>query len=275
MSDPESIVTVTQAHIVQGLKALGIVPCDVVMVHSSLSSMGYVGGGADTVIDAFLEAVGPGGTLVMPTLCRKDKELRFETWNIATSPSDVGKITETFRLRRGSVRSDHATHSVAAIGPRAVEIIQGHKRARGRPGPWGDAAFAKGSPWQNLYDLDARYTFLGVNLRVNTMRHFIQSVLVERALNRAPARKRKALTSEVKGWCTGGVWPDYNAVEMQAHHEQVGLIRRATIGRAEVLMLHAKEMVDEELRVFESRPEDWFDEAFLAWYRECGVSVGR
>ncbi|NOZ20997.1 MAG: AAC(3) family N-acetyltransferase [Planctomycetes bacterium] len=275
MGNPKSTVAVTQDHIVRGLKELGIVPGDVVMVHSSLSSMGYVGGGADTVIDAFLEAVGPDGTLVMPALCRADKERRFETWNIATSPSDVGRITETFRLRPGSVRSDHATHSVAAMGPLTGEITRGHKHARGRPGPWGDAAFAKDSAWQKLYDLNARYTFLGVNLRVNTMRHFIQSVLVERALTRAPADRRETLTAEVKGWCTGGVWPDYSAVEMQEHHERAGLIHRTTIGSAEVLMLHAREMVDEEIRVFEARPEDWFDEAFLAWYRECDSTTRR
>ena len=112
-------------------------------------------------------------------------------------------------------------------------------------------------------------------MRVNTMRHFIQSLLVERALARAPAAERGDLTAAVKGWCTDGVWPDYKAERIQNHHEEAGLIHHARIGDADVLMLHARQMVDEELRVFESCPEDWFDETFLAWYRRTGSNKGR
>lgn len=266
---------VTARDIVRGLQDLGIRPGDVVIVHSSLSSMGHVVGGADTVIDAFLDAIGPEGTLVFPTLCQKDKERRFETWNIRTSPSDVGRITETFRLREGSIRSDHATHSVAAMGRLAVEITQGHRLAKGRPGPWGDAAFANDSPWQKLYDLNARYTFLGVTMRVNTMRHFIQSLFVERALERVPASQREALAAQVRGWCKEGAWPDYAAQKMQEHHERKGLIHHARIGEAEALMLHAQEMVDEELRAFESQPGDWFDEKFMKWHEQVRSAAGR
>ena len=54
--------------IVRGLGELGLRPGDVVLVHSSLSSFGYVEGGADAVIDALLDAVGPEGTVMVPTL---------------------------------------------------------------------------------------------------------------------------------------------------------------------------------------------------------------
>jgi aminoglycoside 3-N-acetyltransferase len=254
--------------IIAGLKPLGIRNEDVVMVHSSLSSMGYVVGGADTVIDAYLEVIGPSGTLVMPTLCQKDKERRFETWNIATSPSDVGRITETFRLRPGVIRSDHATHSVAAFGPRAVEITAGHKTAGRRPGPWGEAAFGHGSPWEKLYELDARYVFLGVTMRVNTMRHFIQSRIVEDCLNKVGHTRRPEFLARVQGWHTLGVWANYDDTKMQERLESLGLIRFAAIGSATVRMLNARELVDHSRRILESEPERWFDPNFLAWYRE-------
>ena len=59
---------VTKATVVEGLRRLGLGPGDVVLVHSSLSSLGVVLGGAEAVVDALLEAVSPGGTVMVPTL---------------------------------------------------------------------------------------------------------------------------------------------------------------------------------------------------------------
>ena len=56
----------TQLDIVNGLKALGLEQGAVVEVHSSLSSLGYVEGGAPTVIKALIEVVGEQGAVVMP-----------------------------------------------------------------------------------------------------------------------------------------------------------------------------------------------------------------
>lgn len=50
--------------IVAGLQNLGLRRDDHVIVHSSLKSLGYVEGGPDAVIDAVLETVGPGGTML-------------------------------------------------------------------------------------------------------------------------------------------------------------------------------------------------------------------
>ena len=57
----------TQSEIQQSLKDLGLGPGDHVLVHSSLSSLGPVEGGAVTVVDAFLDVLSPEGTLVVPT----------------------------------------------------------------------------------------------------------------------------------------------------------------------------------------------------------------
>jgi len=260
---------VTKADTIAGLRAIGLRSGDIAMAHSSLSSMGYVVGGADTVIDAFLEALGSAGTLCMPTLCQKDKERRFETWNIATSPSDVGRITETFRLRPGVIRSDHATHSVAAFGPKAVEITAGHKTAGGRPGPWRDAAFGHGSPWEKFYELNVRYVFLGVTMRVNTMRHFVQSRIVEDCLTALSLEHRVAFSARIQVWYSPGVWPNYDDSKMQERLDALGLIRSVTIGAATVLLLQARDIVDHSRRILEAEPERWFSPDFLTWYREA------
>jgi len=267
MGDPT--IRVTKEHIVMALWSAGILRGDTVMFHSSLSSMGYVVGGANTVIDAFLEAVGPTGTVTVPTLCQRDKERRFETWDIQKSPSDVGTITEVFRLHADAIRSDHPTHSVAAIGARASELTRDHRAAQGRLSPWGDKAFAIGSPWDKFYRWNASYVFIGVDFTINTMQHYIQSLIVERALELVPVERRKNLASEVAGWLKDGVWPYYDDTRMEVQHRAVGFIRYGKIGSATLRHIYARNMVDDALRELESRPEKWFDEAFLNWYRHA------
>jgi aminoglycoside 3-N-acetyltransferase len=100
------------------LRALGLAAGDRVVVHSSLRA---IGAGADETIDAFLDVLGPGGLLVMPTFTY------LAPW---TGPSRTGALTEVFRQREGVVRSRHRTHSVAALGHGAHELVAGHE-ARG------------------------------------------------------------------------------------------------------------------------------------------------
>ncbi|MFW5866632.1 MAG: AAC(3) family N-acetyltransferase, partial [Armatimonadota bacterium] len=122
-------VQVTREDVTRAAREIGITPGDTLFFHSSLSSMGHVIGGPDAVIDGFLDAVGPEGTVAAPTLCdweAHEQHLVFERWDPTTSPSFVGAITERFRQRPDAIRSDHATHSVAAIGARAEELTAGH-----------------------------------------------------------------------------------------------------------------------------------------------------
>jgi len=136
------MTTVTKNDILKTLTELGIKNGDLVHFHSSLKSMGHVEGGPDAVIDAFLEAVGPEGTVAVPTLSQKNFERAYEDWTL-DRPSDVGLITETFRLRKEAKRSDQATHSVAAIGRLAEYITADHGRSGLRRGIFGGAQHSR------------------------------------------------------------------------------------------------------------------------------------
>ena len=219
--------------------------------------MGHVVGGADAVIDGFLDAVGPSGTVAVPTLCQRNADRRFDIWDILQSPSEVGHITEVFRLRPEAVRSDHATHSVAAIGARAVELTRGHATAHGRPSPWGDAAFAAGSPWDHYYHWDAGILFLGVDFNVNTMMHYIQSLIVERAVAGVPEATRARLLDRVQGWRKPGVWPHYKDAAMEPARREAGLIRYGQVGSATLRHIRAHAMVDQAIALLEAEPERW------------------
>ena len=63
----QRIEPLDRATLVRDLTRLGVPRGGLVMVHSSLRSLGHVAGGAETVVDALLETLGPEGTLVVPT----------------------------------------------------------------------------------------------------------------------------------------------------------------------------------------------------------------
>lgn len=140
-------MSLTQAEIAGDLRRLGLPAGAVVALHSSLSSLGPVDGGADTVIDAILDALGPDGTLVVPTFtyCFKGYPAGG-VFDHQHSPSQTGLITETLRRRREAVRSFHPTHSAAAIGPLAAEITRDHLEATplGQNGPFHRVALHDG-----------------------------------------------------------------------------------------------------------------------------------
>lgn len=111
---------VTQADIAAGLRRMGLRAGDRVMVHSSLSSLGNVEEGAYAVIDAFLEVLGPDGTLMFPTF----NHGLVEVFDVRETRSYNGRITETFRHMPGVLRSNHPTHAYAALGKDAARYVK-------------------------------------------------------------------------------------------------------------------------------------------------------
>lgn len=122
---PDRDSMVTRSQLVKDLRALGIKRGMDVMVHSSLSKIGRVEGGADTVVDALLEAVGRSGTLLMPSFNHRAAKV----YNPMTTPTTSGAIPDAFWRRSEAVRSEHATHAVAALGPRAERYCADHLEA--------------------------------------------------------------------------------------------------------------------------------------------------
>lgn len=154
----------SQAQIVETLRKLGLHSGDIVFIHSSLSSIGVVSGGANTVCDALLEVVGPEGTLVVPTFTFVHSKQTNPVFDPMNDPSEVGQITEAIRTRPGARRSHHLLHSVAALGARADEITSVQ----------GAAAWAGDGPFWQLYELDAFILMLGVPYLRCTYFHLIE-----------------------------------------------------------------------------------------------------
>ena len=165
-------------------EALGIEKGMVLLVHSSLSAIGWVCGGAVAVIIALQEVLGETGTLVMPTHSTdlsdpsqwENPPVPESWWQTIreTMPAydpdltpirSMGKIVETFRKQKGVLRSTHPQSSFCARGPRVSYVIDNHSLAFG---------MGEHSPLARIYDLHGFVLLLGVGHSNNTSIHLAE-----------------------------------------------------------------------------------------------------
>jgi aminoglycoside 3-N-acetyltransferase len=137
---------------------------DVVLVHSSLKSMGWVEGGPETVVRGFENALGPTGTLLMPALTLEQSA--GEPHDTRNSPTTIGTIPERFRTRAGTLRSVHPTHSVCGSGAQARELLSKHYLDHTPCGGY--------SPFHRILDIPAKIVMLGCGLYCLTSMHAIE-----------------------------------------------------------------------------------------------------
>lgn len=169
MTQPDAPEQAVQNQIAQDLIAAGLRPGTCVLVHSSLSSLGYVPGGPETVIQGLLAALGPEGTLLMPALSYAHVHAHQPFFDVLRTPSNVGAIPEAFRIRPGTQRSVNPTHSVCGVGPRAAELLSRHQQDETPCGPH--------SPFRLLWQAGGQIVFLGCGLRPNTSMHAVEELV--------------------------------------------------------------------------------------------------
>ena len=146
------------------LRALGVRPGGVLLVHTSFRAVRPVEGGPDGLIDALLDALGPRGTLVMPSWTGDDSA-PFDP--LATpSADDLGVVPQTFWRRPGVARSRHP-FAFAALGPHAVAITEG---------PLPLPPHMPESPVGRVYDLDGQVLLLGVGHDADTTLHLAELI---------------------------------------------------------------------------------------------------
>ncbi len=169
---------VTAEQISEGLRHMGVGEGDVLFVHSSLKSLGFVRGGPSTVIQGIRDAVGPSGTVILPTYympagtvlgaCQMEG-YRFDPRVHGTT---MGALPSAFLAMDGVQRSIHPTHSVSAVGKHARFITEAHHLA--------PSIFGTGSPWQRFHELDGKVLGLGVSMGPITFYHLLEDTLGER-----------------------------------------------------------------------------------------------
>lgn len=172
---------VIKSDIIKALEEVGVKKGQNIMVHTSLSSIGYIPGGARDVIEALIETVGSEGTIMMPTQSWRNLdpetgvhwEVDKDLWDIVrenipaydkklTPTNTMGAVAEMFRLWDGAIRSDHPARSVAALGKNAEYLTKDHDLSN---------IFGEGSPVGKLYELDGYVLLIGVGYDKNTSLH--------------------------------------------------------------------------------------------------------
>lgn len=170
------------------LDELDIREGDIILLHASLSSFGYLLGGEETIINTILKKIGENGTLVIPT---QSVELSNpESWEYPPAPSEwfedlrkymlpynpkktivspnLGKVASYFCMYPNVIRSDHPLYSFSALGKDAFYLMADHSL---------DYGLGKNSPLGKMYDMNAKVLMLGTDFETNTSIHLAEYYL--------------------------------------------------------------------------------------------------
>lgn len=246
---------VLKRYILKALEAVGVRPGQTIMVHTSLSALGFVCGGAQVVIEALLEAVGKDGTLMMPTQSWKNLDPtagvhwqepeewwqairdNWPAYDKAITPTNtMGAVAEMFRKWPGALRSDHPARSVAALGKHAEYLTQDHDLSD---------IFGETSPAGKLYALDGYVLLIGVGYDKNTSLHLADV--------RADYPGKHTVTEHSAVLEDGNrVWKSYETLYVDGEDfTQIGeafeaqhRVAKAPLGNSRIVLMKQRELVD-------------------------------
>lgn len=200
--------------------AMGIHAGMNLMVHSSLSRLGYVEGGADAVLDALMELITEEGTLMLPSFNHDDCYHQGELFDVRKTRTTNGLIPDTFWRREGVLRSNSPTHAFAAWGKNAEKYLLNHENV---------ITMGEGSPLDLLMQDGGYCLLLGVGYHSNTFHHCVEMLEKAPCLGRNselyPMITRDGSEKMVYNWgwrshgCPLNDWARY-APEMEKIHTQ-------------------------------------------------------
>jgi aminopeptidase-like protein/aminoglycoside N3'-acetyltransferase len=239
---------------VDTLYSIGIQKGDIISLQVSLGRLGFVEEGktidvaAKVLIDAFLEVLSKKGTLLVPTYTYSIG--KGEIFDVQNTPSAIGEFTEIFRNQPNVFRSADPMLSTAGIGPQAKELLTDLSHS----------CYGEGSLFHKLQLAGAKICTLGVSLYYATFRHHIEEFA------KVPFRFKKLFTGFVKNrdLIRHEAWEYFAAIlidncapfglplEKLAH--KAGLVKVASIGRGEIMIIEAQEYYEFGLKEFQKNP---------------------
>jgi len=224
------------------VRALGIRRGTILFVHSSIKAVGP-GARAEELIAALRSAVSPEGTLALPTFTSRE-EACFDPEN---TPSVMGAVAEVFRQMPGTLRSRHPRHPVAAQGPAARELLEGHEEAIGPCGA--------GTPLEKHARMGGQVLLIGVDLDTLTLLHTAEAFLdlpylreIEGRYLDAEGEVRHLRMRQAPGGHRGGV----RLFEKLLRDR--GLIRCGRIGNARTMLMDAGPVLEGMVDILRADP---------------------
>jgi aminoglycoside N3'-acetyltransferase len=223
--------TIDRATLVAQLRVLGVRAGDVLLVHASFRAVRPVEDGPAGLLAALCEALGPAGTLVLPSW-GDDDDAPFDPASTPVSP-DLGVLADVFRRMPGVVRSAHP-FAFAAIGPHA-------ERVTGDPLPL--PPHGPASPVGRVHDLDGRILLLGVDHDVDTTLHLAELLggapyrTAKHCTVRDPDGRPRCVEYEENDHCTARFALADGWLRAQ------GLQREGRVGHADARLVRARDVV--------------------------------
>ncbi len=227
------------------------------LIHSSMKSIGEVDGGAETVLDVFMDYM-KDGLLIFPTHTWAEWNLKEGVYNPATEKACVGILPNLFMKREGVFRSLHPTHSVAAFGKRAKDYVKKDES--------GFTPCPKSGCFGSLYEEDAQILFLGASLNCNTYIHSLEEQMSipdrintnERILK---IENEDGSMNDIKYFghysSLGDVSKNYGKL-LQPMLDR-GYAREMTFGRAQCYLVDVKQMTDWVFEMLKEKPNLFSD----------------
>lgn len=248
---------IDEAAIVLQLQEMGISAGDTLLVHSSLSKMGYVEGGAKTVVSALMEVVGTDGHLLMPTSPNNHLQLeyvqRLSEFDVLKSPSTLGAISEYFRKLPDVKRSLHPTEPVSCWGKDAAFYVGSHF---GQLTPYNE-----NSPFYKVADTNGKILMIGVTLdNAGTNLHCLEDAVDFKypvycyEIFEVKVRDEAGVLRVMKTKVHNPVWSKRRKCdELIPLFEKNGALTRLKLGMAECLLIDAKAMLEIMLLEYKER----------------------
>ncbi len=228
--------------IIRGLKEVGIKAGDIVLVHSSLKSFGYVDGGALSVIEALLDACTPEGTVMAPTITGKREHGRNNPpyFDVLRTPCWTGIIPETLRKMPDAQRSLHPTHSVAALGNDVQHLLGEHVNSY--------TPCDEKSPYQKNAESGGKILLLGVSQETNTTLHACEEIAkvpyhLQKEESECTIKDAKGEEHRVINRLHSWEGPERNFSIVNELLESRGLLKRAMVGNCLITIMPAQELI--------------------------------
>ena len=230
------------------IRNCGITLGDTVLVHSSLSKIGFVEGGAETVVNALLSVIGSQGNLLMPTSPNSGLQLdyvkKLKVFDVAVDESKLGAISECFRTLPNCLRSAHPTEPVSCLGPDAEYFTKDHF---GQQTPYTSA-----SPFCRVSECGVKIVYLGVTLdNAGTNLHTLEDAV---ANFKYPVYFKESFqvdvkfpNGEVKSMTTKVHNPEQSIKrkcdDLIPLFKENGILKEGKIGQASTLIVDAKSLL--------------------------------
>lgn len=245
----------TKADLIRDFRNCGLAEGQTVFVHASLSKLGFVVGGAETLIRALLEIVGAEGTLMMPAQTWKNLDpstgvhwqepvawwpIIREHWPAydkeVTPAIGMGVVAEMFRKWPGAARSAHPARSIAAVGKHREYLTKDHDLSN---------ICGEGSPLDKLYQLDGHVLLIGVGHDKNTSLHLAET-RADFPGKQWAEESSAILVDGVRKWVTYSTQAvdDSDFVQLGAEYEQSINLPLHQVGGALVRLMRQRSLVD-------------------------------